>query len=169
MYRKIQKIGIISLILLLIVFLGFSTFIIFIFINDFTMYEDYFYTFNTYNEAKEKLGNFKVPQLPEIYELTKITYDESFTTPVLEIYYKSNEENIIFTKGPEEIIEGKREVIKDSNLEMIWIHGDSFFILTWSNKKDLYHYFLKTTNSSNKNLLINLALEYENGENKGDF
>ncbi|CAM5223421.1 hypothetical protein UACE39S_00662 [Ureibacillus acetophenoni] len=119
--------------------------------------------FENKEEAELVIGELVTPEMPEGYQINKITYDnDGFTHPVTKVFYEKQNHSITFMIASSWFDDDPSEKIKNDNIaEMIWITRDKEFVLKWRNSNQDSYKYLFTNNKQDKDWLISIAENYQ--------
>ena len=118
--------------------------------------------FDNLTQAEAEIGEIETPDMPEGYNIKKITFDDDgFTHFVTRVIYEKEDKDITFmiasswfSSSPAEVIDSK--IIND----ITWITNEDNFVLKWRNSnQESYKYFF-TKNEKDKQWLFALAEKY---------
>ncbi|WP_163537369.1 hypothetical protein [Gracilibacillus sp. YIM 98692] len=139
------------------------TILVFVFI---TLYSNEVHqTFYTLEKAKEEIPDHhfkKAPQLPNNYNIRKITYDWDLEThPIIQIYYETKSgKEIKFMIASHLFDKGDHEEIQNSKISNIsWVKYEEKYILKWKKEGETSFKYLISKNPD-RNFLIKIAERY---------
>jgi hypothetical protein len=115
--------------------------------------------FNNLVEAEKEIGEIKTPDMPEGYNIKKITYDnDGFTHPVTKVFYVKGEQRITFMIASSWFDNSPSEKVYSESIEDFkWITKNDEYVLKWRNSNKESYRYLFTTDKKDKQSLIAIA------------